>query len=427
MWATALAFQAVLAGADRLDEVFNNSAEFWNAYRDPTNGLYCDTLSLNDNIVCGPPSNTRYSSASTGMGLVADCVFAELGLLTKAEAADRSQQTIDSLREKWPKERFSGFYVHWTSHRFDLEGEFSTVDTAELAMGMLFAGNYHGGGVLSSALALARNVSWSKAIESATTPGIFPVVDGDTGVMSGSIRPFNEYYIVAYLAMLLQPNEHNAKAKKYFETYFSSSGAPTGRGGYPYHLTFNGHEVLSDNPSRYMSSFIPQFCFFLCRGFHSNRYYSRTLLPAWLKADQSYFSSMVNSSSRVWGVPVQGRVFGAGAGQCPSGYCVDRIAETPDKLVFSTAIMAGFLSAAPSPSDPVHLGIVRQLTWLYEHDVCVYNKQLGAHGVVKVMWRCSLAEPEWRAPAADSIDYSTFVLGYALRFLPPGWYSTYAA
>lgn len=38
--------------------------------------------------------------------------------------------------------------------RFDLEGEFSTVDTAELVMGMLFAGNYHGGGVLSSALGL---------------------------------------------------------------------------------------------------------------------------------------------------------------------------------------------------------------------------------------------------------------------------------
>ena len=50
-------------------------------------------------------------------------------------------------------------------------------------------------------------MSWSKAIESATTPRIFPVVDGDTGVMSGNIRPFNEYYIVAYLAMLLQPNE----------------------------------------------------------------------------------------------------------------------------------------------------------------------------------------------------------------------------
>ena len=27
--------------------------------------------------------------------------------------------------------------------RFNLEGEFSTVDTAELVMGMLFAGNYH--------------------------------------------------------------------------------------------------------------------------------------------------------------------------------------------------------------------------------------------------------------------------------------------
>jgi hypothetical protein len=34
---------------------------------------------------------------------------------------------------------------------------------------------------------------------------------------------------------------------------------------------------------------------------------------------------------------------------------------------------------------------------------------------------------EWRASTADSIDYSTMVLGYATNFLPTGFYAKYAA
>ena len=109
----------------------------------------------------------------------------------------------------WPTEPFSGFYVHWTcgyaaegplgdTHATDQHvlspfklkpcGEFSTIDTAEMTMGALFAGNYFGGELHSLALDIARSVDWNKAIKSANDPTIFPVVNGTTGQMGGTIR-----------------------------------------------------------------------------------------------------------------------------------------------------------------------------------------------------------------------------------------------
>jgi hypothetical protein len=103
------------------DVLMNNTFSFWNTFRDPTTGLYCDTikfgvegtvlllqilcwesLTLTRDIsfsieACGAKTSNgqRFSSASVGMGLVADCAFAEMGLLSKAEV--RSCPSIPHL------------------------------------------------------------------------------------------------------------------------------------------------------------------------------------------------------------------------------------------------------------------------------------------------------------------------------------------
>ena len=191
----------------------------WEAFRDPLNGLFCDTLSLPTSpdadtaavVPCGPQNN-RYSSAGTGMGLVAEAAFAEAGLLGRAEAQTRALQTITTLATRWPKEPFHGMFIHWPTRELSGGGGgFSTVDTAEMALGALFAGNYHGGQVHTAAQALAKNISWSAAIKAADDPTIFPLVNGTDGTLSGSIRPFNEYYLVAYLAQLLEPESDKAQ------------------------------------------------------------------------------------------------------------------------------------------------------------------------------------------------------------------------
>ena len=64
------------------------------------------------------------------------------------------------------------------------------------------SGNYFGGDIATTANALLNSVKWSDAIKAADNPTIYPVVNSETGVFSGNIRPYNEYYLVAYLANL---------------------------------------------------------------------------------------------------------------------------------------------------------------------------------------------------------------------------------
>ena len=94
------------------------------------------------------------------------------------------------------------------------------------------------------------------------------------------------------------------------------------------------------------------------------------------------------------------------------------------ELIASPAIMAGFLVGLPHDAQQ-RKDINAQLKWLHANGVCTYVKKL-ARGDVKVLWRCSVLQPEWRARAADSIDWSTLVLGLATNFLPVGFYAMYA-
>ena len=105
-----------------------------------------------------------------------------------------------------------------------------------------------------------------------------------TGVPGGNIRPYNEYYIVAYIAKLMEETQLHAaatagasstydqpgKATRYWNTYFGSQGPPVGRGGYPAKVAYQGFELLTDNPNRhFMSSFseMPRHADLYCPGY----------------------------------------------------------------------------------------------------------------------------------------------------------------
>jgi len=64
---------------------------------------------------------------------------------------------------------------------------------------------------------LLHSVQWSDAIESADWPRIFSVVDKVSGDMAGYIAPYNEYYLVAYLANMTSPP--GSKASQHFATF----------------------------------------------------------------------------------------------------------------------------------------------------------------------------------------------------------------
>ena len=118
-----------------------------------------------------------------------------------------------------------------------------------------------------------------------------------------------------------------------------------------------------------MSSFIPQFNAFLSKGYLKNQYF-KEMNTRWLKADKLWWSNTLDSTSTIWGHKVQNITWGAGAGPCPNGYCVERIEESSD-LIISAAIMAGFLPFADT--ELLRQEINNQLETMYTNDICAYQ------------------------------------------------------
>ena len=228
-------------------------------------GLWCDKVLLGDTTVCGDEKHRHYSSAGVGMGLISDAVFAELGLFDRPTGQARAMQTLESLRSRWPKEKAHGYYAHWVSAPdFTPPASTSTVDTAEMALGALFAGNYFGGEVASAAQLLVGNISWAAAISNNTILGSF---DFDGGKGSGGFKPFNEYYTVSYLADVYSKSA-SAPAAVYFDRYWGRTRKPTNQQGCPAFAEAFGYELMTGGCtsaakppklSHFVSSFAPLF------------------------------------------------------------------------------------------------------------------------------------------------------------------------
>ena len=163
---------------------------------------------------------TSYSINNIGMGLVSEAIATELGYLSHGEGESRVRLTLQTLLTVWPRESHSGFMVHFTNRNWDALSEYSTIDTTELVLGALFAGNYFGGEILEMSQQLLQNVKWSDAIKAADNPRIYPKVNPNTGEFKGSIAPYNEYYLVAYLANMT--SSFNSKVSKKFTNFIDT-------------------------------------------------------------------------------------------------------------------------------------------------------------------------------------------------------------
>merc|ERR1712130_547953 len=135
-----------------------------------------------------------------------------------------------------------------------------------------------------------------------------------------------------------------------------------------------------------------------------------------------------------WGKNSWGRLFGCGAGLDTDGIFYDQEIHHPgarehlrnpgDKknhYMASAAIMAGFLDSAPIKNE-----INRDLQWMYNNDIA-YTKHFRDGSTAKVLWQYSLLKPEWRSDWISAVDFGSMMFGYALNYLPEGFYQTYAA
>ena len=158
------------------------------------------------------PTPSFSSIAAVGFGLTAYGIGAERGYVTRAEAAARTLATLRSLlaMKQGPEPRgvsgYHGFFYHFldmqTAERFKTV-ELSTIDTALLVAGVLFAQSYFDRAeekpIRDAAEQLYERVEWTW--EQPRAPAISMGWTPEQGFHTYDWRGYNEAMIVIILAL----------------------------------------------------------------------------------------------------------------------------------------------------------------------------------------------------------------------------------
>jgi hypothetical protein len=196
--------ETVVADEVFLDDLQARTFGFFWEQTNPANGMVPDRW----------PTESFASIAAIGFGLTAYGVGAERGYITREQAAER---TLATLRFLWNAPQgeapagtagYRGFFYHFLNMddglRFD-RNELSTIDTALLMAGVLFAQTYFDRDSPSEAqirdLAdrLFRRVDWRWAQPNA--PAITHGWHPETGFIEWDYRGYNETMLLYILAL----------------------------------------------------------------------------------------------------------------------------------------------------------------------------------------------------------------------------------
>ncbi len=180
-----------------------------------TFGYFWDTALPGNYQIPDRWPTARFSSiAATGFGLTAYLVGVERGYVTRAEAAERTLQTLEKLWSlpQGPEETgvagYRGFFYHFLTNEEALRYrtvELSTIDTGLLMAGILSAQSYFDGDsererrIRSLADALYRRVEWDWTLnaEGRMSMGWRPA----RGFIPANWKGYNEAMILLVLGM----------------------------------------------------------------------------------------------------------------------------------------------------------------------------------------------------------------------------------
>lgn len=392
-------------------------------------GLYYDRYNLQG----GGSANSPISIGSTGFGMISVCIGCALGLFPKYDAIRLTLESLESLmgeREGFNPKRSNStkFFAHFlnpeTGDAASATTEISTIDTALMAAGAMFARNYlKDPTVEQKTNSLVQSIDWGAVV--GEDPYLCMVMDPDTGDpdWSKKTRPFNEYYVLAYVGKVVEGEMNKSgPATAYFNKYYGNPPQSLKDAGAAY-KSYWGYNVWSDSENHFASSFQVQFCYYLSKFFQMNAVYKEFFIQS-AAADWKYFRNVFQNPAYKNIVtkyaPYQ---WGCGAGEYPGGYFAAAIENNP-KLVYSAPIIAGFFPADDAvsklqPQSYVH--IEDSLDQLYANQVCTCDVD-GK----KVLWRRSLLEKDWQPGAIQSVDFSTFLLGYAWKLAGADFFFTNA-
>lgn len=235
-----------------LDPLFDDIQErtfrfFWEV-SDPVNGMMPDRH----------PAPAPASIAAIGFALTAYPIGVERGYIPRAQARDRTLTTLRFLRdapqgpEPTGKAGYHGFFYHFldmsTGTRFGAN-ELSTVDTALLISGVLFAAGYFDADtpeeqeIRSVADELYRRVEWTWAMP--RPPSITLAWSPEQGFFKYDWRGYNESMMV-YILALGSPTY--APSNDAWQAWLSRYEQSWGKLGGTEHLTFApmfGHQYAA--------------------------------------------------------------------------------------------------------------------------------------------------------------------------------------
>lgn len=386
------------AQSDTLAQLFRNSYTVFESLRNDY-GVYRDATLF---------TGTDYhpcSVASTGMGLISLCIADGMGWIPDAESQVlHSLKTITGHTPSFqPDRNAAGFFRHWIEMETGKQAwnsEYSTIDSGILTCGALFCKKYfcENDSIGYYADLIWNSTDWSQAIEDPETGGIYrEMLPEGSGKANTVSLPFNEYIIVAWLAMQ-QSSGPNTPAKELWNRFYGDvRNLPT--------KVYQDIVTLTDGPDHFLSSFVLQFPYYLCRPFAQSAQYLEYLQNLRL-AEARWWSSRHQGMPYLWGL-------GAGSSS-EGGYHADALDNNPGDI-FSPHIIAGFLPLYPQGQY--------DLIQMYKNGQGAYDlpKRKGQ----KILWRKSLQDPDWVANEIQGVDYALFLFGLATlpEFLGPSFFS----
>ena len=116
-------------------------------------------------------NKTVASIAATGFGLAALPIGVEQGWITREQGEERALRTLNSFATG-NVEGKNGFFMHWVNWATGggvWDREVSSIDTALLIAGAIFAGEYFGGDIKTLADELYRKIDWEWMTNGGTT------------------------------------------------------------------------------------------------------------------------------------------------------------------------------------------------------------------------------------------------------------------
>lgn len=368
-----------------LADLFQGSFGLFQLLRNET-GIYRDSAQFNGDHY--HPA----SVATIGMGLISLCIANEMNWISNAEdLAIGTLQAITSNNTNFtPARNAKGYFKHWidmeTGQDSDWPSEYSSIDTAILVCGALFCKKYFNSPDIDYyADVLWDSIDWSVSIADKTTGGIYREFYQDgTGCADAIATPFNEYMIVAWLAM--NAEQAAGDATELWNNHYQDPELLETK-------DYQGISLLTDG-NYYLSHFVVQLNFYLCNYFTTSPEYLQYIENA-RRADQLYWSLHEDTDDNIWGL-------GAGSAETDNGYHADAIDNNPN-MVCSPHIIAGFL--------PIHSDGRNDIQSLIDRNMGLYSLPNDEESTV--LWRFSTENTSWKPTDIQGIDYALMLLGFA--------------